>query len=820
MGNASALRSPSLSPVRRPHVSGSVQTGADKLMIIGSPRAAWLLPRRLRRHSAPPFHSPSPGPLKIYISGLYSGTNPQPGIGIVRSLRAAYPAAFLVGVEYSNRSSGIHWKDFDELMLQRPWEELNLENHAKIIGSIVDSGSYWLSAFDLEIMWLASVFPDGHPNLLSPPRAALQRVSKPAVAAHKGLPVRIPAYLCADEHSDWELHAFCRLHDWKVWLKGPYYDAVRTHSWEVLESARVAMNRAWSTERVYLQSHVTGYEESVCFSAYQGELLGCTYMRKRELTHEGKTWAGDVTDVPTSFAVPLRRIVKELRWTGGAELEMVRDTCGQLWMIECNPRFPAWIHGATIAGHNLPAMLVEKASGMTASNSVAVSEEFTRVVLEVPVRPGFPLPPLPEPYAGGFGHSLKHPSGTLAFAERLHKLNVMESDGRTNLDASDALFPESNVPASYIEDLEAQNLVGLDTPSWLYLESTARTLFSDAAALAKRISTPELEILNAYSIKTNPDERLIRLALESGFFAEAISLLEVRRALDIGYRSDQVILNGPGKWWPAQLLPTTPFHAVFCDSLADLKRVAIAMAKGKLRARTVGIRLRAPSISSRFGIPADSPQALEALFDAIATLPSDCAFGVHFHMASSNVGVAQWRHLYDSVLKWCVVIQSLGGRRIETLDVGGGWFPDDWHPAPKVYTPDALRHVREQLPGLRQIISEPGKAMAQPTMALGMRLLELSETDGDVTDAVVDGSIAELPMSFFQPHRILHQDSVTGTWRSLQRGRTRLLGRLCMENDTVASNIKLPVSARVGDLLFFCDAGAYDRSMAYVFGRG
>ena len=38
---------------------------------------------------------------------------------------------------------------------------------------------------------------------------------------------------------------------------------------------------------------------------------------------------------------------------------------------------------------------------------------------------------------------------------------------------------------------------------------------SDAAALAKRISTPELQILNAYSIKTNPDERLIRLALES-----------------------------------------------------------------------------------------------------------------------------------------------------------------------------------------------------------------------------------------------------------------------------------------------------------------
>jgi diaminopimelate decarboxylase len=38
--------------------------------------------------------------MKIYISGLYSGTNPQPGVGIARSIRTAYPKAKLIGVEY------------------------------------------------------------------------------------------------------------------------------------------------------------------------------------------------------------------------------------------------------------------------------------------------------------------------------------------------------------------------------------------------------------------------------------------------------------------------------------------------------------------------------------------------------------------------------------------------------------------------------------------------------------------------------------------------------------------------------------------------
>src|SRR4028118_1137275 len=100
-------------------------------------------------------------------------------------------------------------------------------------------------------------------------------------------------------------------------------------------------------------------------------------MRKRELTEEGKTWAGDVTEVPADFVAQLRQIVRDLNWTGGAELEMVRDTGGQLWLLECNPRFPAWIYGSAIAGHNLPALMVERATGVPAKLPTTGCEEFT-----------------------------------------------------------------------------------------------------------------------------------------------------------------------------------------------------------------------------------------------------------------------------------------------------------------------------------------------------------------------------------------------------------------------------------------------------------
>jgi diaminopimelate decarboxylase len=339
--------------------------------------------------------------------------------------------------------------------------------------------------------------------------------------------------------------------------------------------------------------------------------------------------------------------------------------------------------------------------------------------------------------------------------------------------------------------------------------------------MAEELSTPEIGVVNAYSIKTNPDTRLISQALDSGFLAEAISLLEVQRALEVGFKPEQVILNGPGKWWPEGLMPREPIYAVFCDSIPDLKRVVQAVGKKELQAKVVGVRLRTSHLASRFGIALDTPDAFRALIDSIALLPSDCIFGVHFHMASSNIGVRQWWHLFDSMLRWCHSIEALTGRPIEVLDVGGGWFPDDWHhEAGGRDFGEAVLRARTHLPHVRQVISEPGKAMAQPSMALAMRVLELEEQEGEITEAVVDGSIAELPMYFFHPHRVLKQDARDGSWCVLKRGKTQLLGRLCMEHDVVASNLKLPEGTRPGDILVFCDAGGYDRSMSYVFGRG
>ncbi len=615
--------------------------------------------------------------MNIYLSGLYSGTNPQPGIGIARSIRQAYPAARITGVDYSNRCSGIHWDDLDDVWLQRPWEELDLDLYGEQITELLDGGALWISSVDLEIMWLASVFPDGHTNLLSPNMSALRKIAKPDVIGFRNLPVNVPPFINT-ERTDWDLHAFCRQHGWKVWLKGPYYEAARTSSWDAFERVRGILSSAWSTDRLFLQSHVTGYEESICFAAYQGEIVDSVYMRKRELTEEGKTWAGDVTRVPDEFEASLRQAVADLRWTGGAELEMVRDTAGQSWLLECNPRFPAWIHGGTITGHNLPAMLIEKATGRPAIRPLSHGQEFTRVVLEIPVKSNFPLPSLPEPFPGVAGHSMKHPSGTLALAERLQKLRIIEGTANDESQSNDGLRnEETSVPPTFVEDVKTYDFERIETPSWIFMNRTAASGFDRAAEMSLALTTDDVKVTNAYSIKTNPDEKLIGLALKSGFLAEAISLLEVQKALNVGYRTDQVILNGPGKWWPNGLMPDGPIHAVFADSIGDLEYTIAQIEHQTFSSEIVGVRLRAPG--SRFGIPLDHPKDLARLTTAIKTIPPEARLGIHFHMASSNIGVRQWWHLFESMLRWCCSVESLSQRKIHCLDIGGGWFPDDWH---------------------------------------------------------------------------------------------------------------------------------------------
>jgi carbamoyl-phosphate synthase large subunit len=85
-------------------------------------------------------------------------------------------------------------------------------------------------------------------------------------------------------------------------------------------------------------------------------------MRKQFITDKGKAWAGITIDEKQLLDMT-RKLIKSTRWRGGMELELMKTEENEFYLLEINPRIPAWIYLAVGAGQNHPEALVKLAIG-------------------------------------------------------------------------------------------------------------------------------------------------------------------------------------------------------------------------------------------------------------------------------------------------------------------------------------------------------------------------------------------------------------------------------------------------------------------------
>jgi len=359
---------------------------------------------------------------------------------------------------------------------------------------------------------------------------------------------------------------------------------------------------------------------------------------------------------------------------------------------------------------------------------------------------------------------------------------------------------------------------GTETPRRFLLPNYAASAFKEAAdrlAQLRRAFAPDLVI--AYSIKTNPSSELLGIAQDCGMWAEAIAQTEVTHAVGLGFPSEHIVLNGPGKWWPgSSKVPV--YGAIFCDSLQELHALHQRVLSGEVRTEAFGIRLRPATVKSRFGIGFHDPSTFSKVVTILNTLPRTQALGFHFHIASSMVGVRTWHSLAENFLAAVGLLCDHLRNRPVTLSVGGGWHPVDWTSFLRGELRQLVSTCQRRLPMVRRIILEPGKALSQRSMCLLTRVLEVRRSRKS-TELVIDGSIAELPDVRSHPHRVVSLNS-SGTPTAWGPGNDRVLGRLCMEFDILSDAVHVPRDIREGAFVAYLDAGAYDASMAYSFGKG
>jgi carbamoyl-phosphate synthase large subunit len=145
-------------------------------------------------------------------------------------------------------------------------------------------------------------------------------------------------------------------------IKGKFYDAILTHTVEQAVAAFYNISAKWGLP-VVIQQFIQGTEVNVvALGNGKGRTIGAVPMRKLFVTDKGKAWSG--ITISDKFLLDItRRIISSTSWRGGMELEMIRTTDQKYYLVEINPRIPAWVYLAVGAGQNLPEALVQLAMG-------------------------------------------------------------------------------------------------------------------------------------------------------------------------------------------------------------------------------------------------------------------------------------------------------------------------------------------------------------------------------------------------------------------------------------------------------------------------
>ena len=144
-----------------------------------------------------------------------------------------------------------------------------------------------------------------------------------------------------------------------VMVKGSFYKAYRCFTTAEAISHYHDLVAEWGYP-IIVQEVVTGDEMNVVgLGDGAGHSLGLVGIKKLSTTALGKIWTG-VTVKNERMLGAVDEFIREFKWRGPFEMECIVNG-DQVYLIEINPRFPAWSYFATGVGVNLPSRLVRRA---------------------------------------------------------------------------------------------------------------------------------------------------------------------------------------------------------------------------------------------------------------------------------------------------------------------------------------------------------------------------------------------------------------------------------------------------------------------------
>lgn len=303
----------------------------------------------------------------IGVTGLNAIDSPGPGVAVIRAIRECNDFDVrIIGLSYESLEPGLYMHDLVDKTYQIPYPTAGTDSLINRLRYVHEKENLELIIpnFDAELfnfiklrdslksMGIATFMPD-YEQFVARDKMKLLDFGK-----------KHSFYVPEDKiiHEFRELKKIEDDFDYPVVVKGKFYDAIIANTMEQTEKAFYKIQAKWGLP-VIIQEFIKGNEINIAaLGDGFGNAISIIPMRKLYITDKGKAWAGVTLDDENLIELA-RKFITVTKWRGGCELEVMLTNDNKPYIMEVNPRFPAWIYLTAAAGQNQPASLVKMALG-------------------------------------------------------------------------------------------------------------------------------------------------------------------------------------------------------------------------------------------------------------------------------------------------------------------------------------------------------------------------------------------------------------------------------------------------------------------------
>jgi len=311
--------------------------------------------------------------ITIAVSGINAIDNPGPGIGIIRSLKESGLDVRTIGLAYDAMEPGIYLHEFVDKSYIMPYPSGDRESFIKRIEYIhsLEKLDVIISALDAELPIYMNIEKELQKmgiKMLIPTKEMFNLRNKSSLKTiSENIDLKSPPYVTCTSFAD--LISATNYVGFPCMVKGPFYEAFKANNFSEAEKYFNKIANKWGYP-IIVQKFIYGEEfDVVACGDGKGNDLGVFAIRKMTTTSLGKVWNAVSIHNPKLIETT-KKIISHLSWRGGMEFEaLIENKTQEIYLLEINPRFPAWVYFASACGINLPERMVKLLLGQEYENS-------------------------------------------------------------------------------------------------------------------------------------------------------------------------------------------------------------------------------------------------------------------------------------------------------------------------------------------------------------------------------------------------------------------------------------------------------------------